>query len=98
LRAIQEQRESLAQKRVSLEQELKTSEMAERRRNEVALDTEKSLTEAKYEISMLRKEMQFLSNNRMDLENALGAVNEEKRMLERELLSIRSQLQLKNTN
>lgn len=34
----------------------------------------------------------------MDLESALGAVNEEKRMLERELLSIRSQLQLRSTN
>lgn len=57
MRAIQEQQESLGQKRVSLEQELRTSEMAERRRNEVALDTEKCLTEAKYEIGMLRKEL-----------------------------------------
>jgi hypothetical protein len=37
--------------RVSLEQELKTIELTEKRRNEVGLETEKSLTEAKYELS-----------------------------------------------
>ena len=58
----------------------------------MALETEKSLTEAKYEISQLYKEMQFLTTNRKDLEVALGSMHEEKRMLERELLSIRSQL------
>lgn len=71
---------------------MKTIEYAERRRNDVALETEKSLTEAKFEVSQLRKEIQFLNANRADLELALGGINEEKRMLERELLSIRSQL------
>jgi hypothetical protein len=37
--------------RVSLEQELKTIELTEKRRNEVSLETERSLTEAKYELS-----------------------------------------------
>jgi chromosome segregation ATPase len=75
---------------------LRTIESSEKRRNDVALETEKSLTEAKYEISQLRKEVQFLNTNRGDLELALGSLNEEKRMLERELLSIRAQLQLHN--
>jgi len=54
------------------------------------LETEKSLTECKYELSSMRKELQFLNQNRNDLECAIGAVNEEKRMLERELLTLRS--------
>jgi hypothetical protein len=66
--------------------------MNERRRNDVALDTEKHLTEAKFEIVNLKKEVQFLSNNRKDLEIAIQSIQEEKRMLERELLSLRSQL------
>jgi hypothetical protein len=64
--------------------------MTEKRRNEVGLETEKSLTECKYELSTMRKELQFLNQNRNDLECAIGAVNEEKRMLERELLTLRS--------
>ena len=51
LRRITEEREENSRKRVGLEQELKTIEMAEKRRNDVALETEKSLTEAKFEIS-----------------------------------------------
>ena len=61
----------------------------------MALETERSLTECRFEVSQLRKEVSFLGANRRDLESALGAVNEEKRMLERELLAIRSQLQLR---
>lgn len=48
--------------------------MSERRRADVALDTEKTLVEAKFEISQLKKEMQFLNNNRKDLEVALTSV------------------------
>ena len=40
-----------------MEHELRTIETAEKRRNDVALDTEKSLLEAKYEIQQLRKEV-----------------------------------------
>jgi chromosome segregation ATPase len=82
----------LARQKQDLEQELKSIESTERRRTDVALETEKSLTEAKYEISQLKKEIGFLNTNRGDLEVALASINEEKRMLERELLSIRSQL------
>ena len=95
MRELQERRDLLTRQRQELETELKTVESAERRRTDVALETERSLTEAKYEISQLRKEVAFLNTNRADLEVALGSINEEKQMLERELLSIRSQMQLR---
>jgi len=43
--------------RDSLEQELRCTELHEKRRNDVALETEKSLTEAKYEVVTLKKEV-----------------------------------------
>lgn len=49
LRVLQEDIAENNKKRLGLEQELRTIEGAERRRNEVALETEKSLTEVKYE-------------------------------------------------
>jgi hypothetical protein len=57
LRSIQEEREMSKRQREGLEQEFRGIESAERRRGEVALETEKSLTEAKYEVSQLRKEV-----------------------------------------
>ena len=95
LRELQERRDILTRQRQELEQDLKNIESVERRRTDVSLETEKSLTEAKYEISQIKKEIHFLNTNRSDLEVAIGSINEEKRMLERELLSIRSQLQLR---
>jgi chromosome segregation ATPase len=95
LRELQERRDILTRQRQELEQDLKNIESVERRRTDVSLETEKSLTEAKYEISQMKKEIHFLNTNRSDLEVAIGSINEEKRMLERELLSIRSQLQLR---
>ena len=59
----------------------------------MSLETERSLTEAKYEVAQLRKEVQFLTANRGDLEACMGAIAEEKRMLERELLALRAQIQ-----
>ena len=95
LRQLHRSKEELFKRRQGLESELRTIETAEKRRNDVSLETEKSLTEAKYEISQLRKEVHFLDTNRGDLELALGSLNEEKRMLERELISIRGQLQIR---
>ena len=37
----------------------------------MALDTERALTEVKYELAQLKKELQFVNNNRKDLEVAL---------------------------
>jgi hypothetical protein len=61
-------------KRDQLELELRSVESSERRRNNVALETEKSLTEPKYELSQLKKELIFTNNNRKDLEVALQSV------------------------
>lgn len=47
----------ILKRRESLEQELRCVELSERRRNDVALETEKTLTEAKYEIAQLKKEL-----------------------------------------
>jgi hypothetical protein len=47
----------IEKRRETLEQELKCTELNERRRNDVALETEKSLTEAKFEIVNLKKEV-----------------------------------------
>ena len=90
LREIQEQKELMLKRRDSLEQELKCTELSERRRCDVALETEKSLTEAKFELSTLKSELQFVNTNRRDLEVALSSVQEEKKMIERELLSLRA--------
>lgn len=95
LRDIQEQRDLILKRRESLEAELKCTELNERRMHDVALETEKSLTEVKYELATTKKELQFSNNNRKDLEVALKSTQEEKRMVERELLSIRAQLQMK---
>ena len=48
--------------------------MSERRRNDVALETEKTLTEAKYDNTNLKKELHFVNTNRKDLEVALASV------------------------
>ncbi|CDW83113.1 UNKNOWN [Stylonychia lemnae] len=98
LREIQEQKEIIQKRIESLDQELRCTELSERRRCDVALDTEKTLTEAKFEISNLKREIQFVNSNRKDLEVALAAVQEEKKMIERELLSLRAQLQMKVNN
>jgi len=71
---------------------LKAADLTEKRRSEVALDTEKCLTETKYELSKARKEIAFLTSNRNDVETALCACQEEKKLVERELMAIRSQL------
>ena len=90
LRQLQDQRDESVKRRESLEAELKCTELTERRRNDVALETEKTLTETKYELAALKRELQFATNNRKDLEVALQSVQEEKKMLERELLSLRA--------
>ena len=54
--------------------QLKQTESNERRRNDVALETEKTLSEVKEELYTLKKELQFVNNNRKDLEIALTSV------------------------
>lgn len=47
----------IVKRRESLEQELKCTELSERRRCDVALETEKTLTEAKFEVSNMKREL-----------------------------------------
>ena len=49
-------------------------ELGERRRNDVALETEKNLTETKYELAQIKREVAFVNTNRKDLEVALQSV------------------------
>lgn len=70
LRRVQQQKDECLKLRARLEDELKNSEQVERRRNEVALDTEKTLTETKFELENMKKEIKFLANNRNDLQVA----------------------------
>ena len=51
LRQLHLAKEEMGRRKAGLEQELRTIESAEKRRNEVALETERSLTEAKFEIN-----------------------------------------------
>ncbi len=54
---MQDQRVLILKRRDSLEAELKCTELTERRRTDVALETEKTLTEVKYELATVKKEL-----------------------------------------
>ena len=56
-----------------MENELKQNEMVERRRNDVALETEQTLAQVRQELQEARRELIFVSSNRKDLEVALKA-------------------------
>ena len=56
-----------------LEQELKQNETIERRRTDVALETETLLSQVRNELAETRKELNFVQRNRNDLEIALKA-------------------------
>ena len=74
-------------------QSLNKTGAVERRRNDVALETEKALTESKEKVRELEKEVIFINRNRKDLELVVHGVQEHNAMLERELSTLRSQLQ-----
>lgn len=95
LRELEQAREDQQAYRERLEIDLKNTECMERRRNEVALETEQNLAKVKSDLSRCKAELDFLSRNKEDLELALRATQEEKSIVERELFALRSQLQLK---
>ena len=70
-------REDLDKKLNELELELKQNETIERRRGDVALETETKLTQVKQELQDVRKELNFITRNRNDLEVALKASQQE---------------------
>ena len=90
LREMEEKRHEQEAYRNRLEIDLKNSECMERRRNEVALETEQNLSKVKSDLSRCKAELDFLSRNKEDLELALRATQEEKSIVERELFSLRS--------
>lgn len=78
--------------RKRLEIDLKNTEGIERRRTEVALETEQNFNKVKSDLVRCKHEIDFLGRHKDDLELALRATNEEKALVERELYSLRSQL------
>ena len=74
-------REDLDKKLNELELELKQNETIERRRGDVALETETKLTQVKQELQDARKELNFIIRNRNDLEVALKASQQERELI-----------------
>ena len=73
LREMTGRREELDAKLCELELELKQNETIERRRTDVALETETVLSQTRNELTDVRKELIFIQRNRNDLEVALKA-------------------------
>lgn len=67
LKEMQVKRIQLNDKKEDVVTQLKSCEVMERRRNDVALETEKTLIEAKEKIKEMEKELIFVNNNRKDL-------------------------------
>lgn len=76
--------------RQRLEIDLKNTEGLERRRTDVALETEQNLAKVKSDLNRCKQEIDFLGRHKDDLELALRATQEEKALVERELYALRS--------
>jgi hypothetical protein len=64
-------RDELDARLEELENELKQNEMIDRRRTDVALETETNLAQVRLELQDSKRELIFTSRNRKDLEVAL---------------------------
>lgn len=71
---------------------MKNCELVERRRHDVALETEKALVEARNQVRDMKKEVAFANASKKDLELAVFGLQEQNGMLERELTALRQQL------
>ena len=71
---------------------LRNCELVERRRHDVALETERALVEAKVQAREMKKEVAFASSTKRDMELAVYGLQEQNGMLERELTALRQQL------
>lgn len=69
---------------------MKNTECIERRRTEVALETEQCLSKVKNDLAKCKQDLDFNLRNREDLELALRATQEEKAIIERELFALRA--------
>jgi chromosome segregation ATPase len=84
---VEEEIENIRGKMNGVKDELHWVEIHERRRNEVVMQTERSLLEVKEENEVLRREFWYLEQAKNDLERAHRAQIEEKKMLERQLMT-----------
>ena len=66
---------------VSLEDELKSIELVEKRRSEVGLDNEKGVSQARYRIEELRRELEKSTGDRIDLQNAFDELLQDKKYI-----------------
>ena len=92
LATIEHNMEEIRGKLSSLKDELHWVEIHEKRRNEVIFETERTLLEQKEENEALKREINYVSNSKVDLERAYKAIAEEKQMIDRELMTLRSQV------
>ena len=70
--------------------QLKKCEGSEKRRYDVAIETEKALGESREQLKDMKKELLFVNNNRKDLETAVMGLQEYNAMLQRELTTLRA--------
>ena len=90
--------EETKEKLASLKDELHCVEIHEKRRNEVIFETERTLLEQKEENEILKREINYISNSKMDLERAYKAIAEEKNLIDREIMTLRSQVNSVNNS
>jgi len=62
------------------------------RRNEVIFETERTLLEQKEENDILKREIDYINNSKADIERAYKAIREEKNLIDREIMTLRSQV------
>ncbi|CAI2373633.1 unnamed protein product [Moneuplotes crassus] len=82
----------------SLKDELHCVEIHEKRRNEVIFETERTLLEKREENETLKRELNYLSTSKTDIERAYHAVVEEKKIIDRELMMLKVKMNHNNTS
>lgn len=88
---MQIQKKKFDRQNQQIQENLKNCELVERRRHDVAIETEKALAEARNSITEMKKEVAFANATKRDLELALFGLQEQNGMLERELTTMREQ-------
>jgi len=89
---VDTQSEDIKSKLSSLKDELHCVEIHEKRRNDVIFDTERTLLELREENDILKREVGYLTNTKNDMERAYRAIGEEKKLVDREIMTLRSQM------
>lgn len=92
LKALQILKKKFDRQNEEILENLKNCELVERRRHDVALETEKALVEARAQVRDMKKEVAFATASKKDLELAVFGLQEQNGMMERELAALRQQL------